>query len=79
MEHPAGSEAHRRYAAEAAQWWERHHDLFFSRWRHPNAAWQEYARLEGFGMMAWLALEAGDTERATGWAHEVARIPEVLA
>ena len=30
-------------------------------------------------MMAWLALEAGDTERATGWAHEVARIPEVLA
>jgi hypothetical protein len=79
-EAPTGTEARRRYAAEAIRWYEREEGLWPRdpvQWRNPHAE-EEYTHLRNRGTMAWLALECGDVRRAEGWAEDAQRIPHVV-
>jgi hypothetical protein len=78
---PDGTEARRRYAAEAIRWFEREEDLWPRdpvAWRNPDAE-DEYTHLRNRGTMAWFALEIGDVARAELWADDALRIPTVRA
>jgi hypothetical protein len=78
---PAGTEARRRYAAEAIRWYEREEGLWPRdpvEWRNPEAE-AKYTRLRNRGTMASLAVEIGDCHRAERWAEEALQIPDAVA
>jgi hypothetical protein len=74
---PPGSEARRRYAAEALRWRERRDAS--RRPRDPSTAADEYFRLIRLGPRASLAVEAGDLVQAERWASEALRIPDLAS
>ena len=77
----SGTEARRRYAAEAIRWDELQESLFPqpSLEGRGGVALREHTRLGGRGTRAWLAFEAGDTVRAQLWAGEATRLLDLAA